>query len=75
MKATQTEAPMEDSIHYRMCTQSQLFGLQLGVRQPCIQQQPRLYLGDPPLEYWQELAEQRRTALAETLQENEQVCV
>lgn len=26
------------------------------------------------MEYWQELAEQRRIALLETLQENEQVC-
>ena len=48
--ATQTEQRLEDSIHYRMCTQE-----------------------EPPVEYWQEMAEQRRLALAQTLQENEQL--
>ena len=31
------------------------------------------YVEIPPLEYWKELAEQRRLALVETLDENEQV--
>ena len=30
-------------------------------------------LEKPPIEYWQVLAEQRRLALADTLQENEEV--
>lgn len=29
---------------------------------------------EPPVEYWQILAEQRRQALAEALTENEEVC-
>lgn len=33
-----------------------------------------MYLENPPEDYWKDLAEQRRIALSETLDENKQLC-